>query len=218
MSEKSSINNKLKQLEKIPVRNTSAIPFKKRDMSLKYPRGDDGLTDKQRVFVEVYTENEGRMTPTACARQAGYKPERANITGSELLNAKKFPRVVAAVMKRREEIADTHRVQMNKHVQELARLRERALGEKSYSAAVNAERLRGQAAGLYIERREIRTGSIDDMSREDVLKQLKELGLDGKFKKEGNQTILSVEEESGGEGIKDVTEVPSESSEEQKEV
>jgi hypothetical protein len=121
-------------------------------------------------------------------------------------------------MKRREEIADTHRVQMNKHVQELARLRERALGEKSYSAAVNAERLRGQAAGLYIERKEIRTGSIDDMSRDDVLKQLKELGLDGKFKKEGNQTVLSVEEKSNGEGIKDVTEVEKESSEEQKEV
>jgi phage terminase small subunit len=218
MSEKININNKLNQLGKVPLRNTLAIPSKKRDMSLKYPRGDDGLTDKQRVFVEIYTENEGRMTPTACARQAGYKPERANVTGSELLNIKKFPRVVAAVMKRREEIANTHRVQMNKHVQELARLRERALGEKSYSAAVNAERLRGQAAGLYVERKEIRTGSIDDMSREDVLKQLKELGLYGKFKKEGHQTILSVEEKSSGEGIKDVIEVPSEDSEEQKEV
>jgi len=160
------------------------------------------------------------MTPTACARQAGYSVDRAHVTASELLNIKKFPRVTAAVMKRREEIADTHRVQMNKHVQELARLREKALGEKSYSAAVNAERLRGQAAGLYIERREIRTGSIDDMSREDVLKQLKELGLDGKFKKEGNQTVLSVEEEkkSNGEGIKDITEVSAEDSEGQNEV
>ena len=46
--------------------------------------------------------------------------------------------------------------------------------EKSFSAAVNAERLRGQAAGLYIDRKEIRTGSIDTMSREEVLKQLKE--------------------------------------------
>ena len=218
MTKKISINNKLDGIKKQLTRNTSAIPSKKRDMSLKYPKGDDGLTEKQRVFVEIYTENEGRMTPTACARQAGYKVERANVTASELLNVKKFPRVTAAVMKRREEIADTHRVQMNKHVQELARLRERALGEKSYSAAVNAERLRGQAAGLYIERREIRTWSIDDMSREDVLKQLKELGLDGKFRKEGNQTVLSVKEESDGEGIKDITEVQTESSEEQKEV
>ena len=177
MAKKISINNELDKVKKKLIRNTLAIPSKKRDMSLKYPKGDDGLTEKQRVFVEIYTENEGRMTPTACARQAGYKAERANVTASELLNIKKFPRVTAAVMKRREEIATTHRVQMNKHVQELARLREKALGEKSYSAAVNAERLRGQAAGLYIERREIRTGSIDDMSREDVLKQLKELSL-----------------------------------------
>jgi len=220
MAKKISINNELDKVKKKLIRNTLAIPSKKRDMSLKYPKGDDGLTEKQRVFVEIYTENEGRMTPTACARQAGYKAERANVTASELLNIKKFPRVTAAVMKRREEIATTHRVQMNKHVQELARLREKALGEKSYSAAVNAERLRGQAAGLYIERREIRTGSIDDMSREDVLKQLKELGLDGKFKKEGNQTVLSVEEEkkSNGEGIKDITEVQTESSEGQDEV
>ena len=220
MAKKISINNELDKVKKKLIRNTLAIPSKKRDMSLKYPKGDDGLTEKQRVFVEIYTENEGRMTPTACARQAGYKAERANVTASELLNIKKFPRVTAAVMKRREEIATTHRVQMNKHVQELARLREKALGEKSYSAAVNAERLRGQAAGLYIERREIRTGSIDDMSREDVLKQLKELGLDGKFKKEGNQTVLSVEEEkkSNGEGIKDITEVQTKGSEGQDEV
>ena len=218
MVKKTSINKELSKIQKKLPANTSANTIVKRDMSLKYPKGNDGLTEKQRVFVEIYTDNEGRMTPTACARQAGYNVDRAHVTASELLNIKKFPRVTAAVMKRREEIATTHRVQMSKHVQELARLREKALGEKSYSAAVNAERLRGQAAGLYVERKEIRTGSIDDMSREDVLKQLKELGLDGKFKKEGHKTVLSVEEKSGSEGIKDITEVQSESSKEQKEV
>jgi phage terminase small subunit len=218
MVKKTSINKELSKIQKKLPANTSANTIVKRDMSLKYPKGNDGLTDKQRVFVEIYTDNEGRMTPTACARQAGYNVDRAHVTASELLNIKKFPRVVAAVLKRREEITDTHRVQMGKHVQELARLREKALREKSYSAAVNAERLRGQAAGLYIERREIRTGSIDDMSRDDVLKQLKELGLDGKFRKEGNQTVLSVEEKSSGEGIKDITEVQTKSSEGQKEV
>ena len=74
--------------------------------------------------------------------------------------------------------------------------------------------------GLTIKQRmfEIRTGTIDSMSREEVLKQLKELGLDGKFKKEGNQTVLSVEEKSDSEGIKDVSEMETESSERQKEV
>jgi len=153
------------------------------------------------------------MTPTECARQSGYKVERAATTASELLNIKKYPRVVAAVQKKRSELSETHKVEMNRHIQELARLRDKALGDKSHSAAINAERLRGQAAGLYIERKEIRTGSIDSMSREDVLKQLKELGLDGKFKKENNKTILSLEEKSNSEGPKDITPVQAEDSE-----
>jgi len=188
--------------------------------AIKHPIRSDGLTDKQRVFVKIYAENEGRLTPTECARQAGYKEERANITASELLNGKRFPKVVDAVLKRRAELEKTHEVKLQKHVQELARLRERSLQEKSYSAAVNAERLRGQAAGLYIDRKEIRTGSIDSMSREDVLKQLKELGLDGKFKKEKTGMVLEVQEEkkSDSEGLKDITEVSTESGERQDEV
>ena len=219
MVKKTSINKELSKIQKKLPANTSANTIVKRDMSLKHPKGNDGLTEKQRVFVEIYTDNEGRMTPTACARQAGYNVDRAHVTASELLNIKKFPRVVAAVLKRREEITDTHRVQMGKHVQELARLREKALREKSFSAAVNAERLRGQAAGLYIERREIRTGSIDDMSRDDVLKQLKELGLDGKFKQDEKGVVLEVQEKKpDGEGLKDITDVSTEGGERQDEV
>ena len=183
------------------------------NMAKRYPIRNDGLTDKQRIFVQIYTENEGRLTPTECARQAGYAEDRANTTASELLNGKRFPKVVEAVLARRAEIQKTHEVKLDKHVQELARLREKSLVEKSYSAAVNAERLRGQAAGLYIDRKEIRTGSIDSMSRDDVLKALKDLGLDGQIKKEGNNTVVSVEK-SNSEGLKDITPV---SSEDQKE-
>ena len=210
MSKKDSINNQLTLSEKTGLRNAIRNT---RDMALRYPRGADGLTEKQRIFVEIYTANEGRLTPTECARQSGYKRERAATTASELLNVNKYPKVVAAVMKRRNEIADTHKVEMNKHVQELARLRDKALNEKSYSAAVNAERLRGQAAGLYIDRKEIRTGSIDDMSREEVLKKLREVGLDGRFKKDEKGVVLEVQEKKpGGEGLKDITPIQAEDS------
>ena len=188
------------------------------NMAKKYPIRADGLTDKQQIFVKIFTENEGRLTPTECARQAGYSEGSANVTSSQLLNGKRYPKVVEAIIKKRAEIEKTHEVKLNKHVQELARLREKSLQEKSYSAAVNAERLRGQAAGLYIDRKEIRTGSIDSMSREDVLKQLKELGLTGEFKKEGNQTILSVEEKSDSGGSKDIIEVQAEDSKRQDKV
>ena len=194
---------------KVMLANTSRNTLK--------PVDGEGLTSKQKLFVDIFTKNEGRLTPTECARQAGYKTDRANVTSSELMNVKKYPRVSLAINKRRQELEKTHQVNLNKHVQELARIRDAAYTNESYSAAVNAEKMRGQAAGLYVERKEIRHGSIDDMSREEVLSKLKELGLDGKFKKEGNQTILSVEEKSDSEGIKDI-EVSSEDIQEQKEV
>jgi len=207
MSEKDIYNNKLSVLEKKVVRNTLANT---RDMALKHPRGEDGLTDKQRIFVEIYVKEEGRLTPTECARQAGYKPERAPTTASELLNAKKYPRVVAAVRKKRNELHETHKVEMNKHVVELARLRDRALADKSHSAAINAERLRGQAAGLYVERKEIRTGSIDDMSRDEVIKRLKEIGIDGKFEKKDGKESFEVKDSK----MVDITDIQTENQEE----
>ena len=186
--------------------------------AIKHPIREGGLTDKQQVFVKIFTENEGRLTPTECARQAGYSEASANVTSSQLLNGKRYPKVVEAIIKKRAEIEKTHEVKLNKHVKELARLREKALTEKSYSAAVNAERLRGQAAGLYVDRKEIRTGTIDSMSREDVLKQLKELGLTGEFKKENNKTVLSVEKKSDSEGLNYITEVQTEDNKRQDKV
>ena len=193
---------------------TTVAKIRQSGGAIKHPIRNDGLTDKQRVFVKIYAENEGRLTPTECARQAGYSEASANVTSSQLLNGKRYPKVVDAVLKRRAELEKTHEVKLQKHVQELARLREKSLVEKSFSAAVNAERLRGQAAGLYIDRKEIRTGSIDSMSREEVLKSLKELGLDGKFRKEKEGVVLDIQEEkkSDGEGIKDITPVQTEDS------
>jgi hypothetical protein len=184
------------------------------NMAKKYPIRANGLTDKQQIFVKIFAENEGRLTPTECARQAGYSEASANVTSSQLLNGKRYPKVVDAIIIKRAELEKTHEVKLQKHVQELARLREKSLNEKSYSAAVNAERLRGQAAGLYIDRKEIRTGSIDSMSREEVLNKLKELGLDGKFRKEKKGVVLDIQEEkSDGEGLKDITEVSTEGGE-----
>ena len=198
----------------VDKRLTSDTSSATKDMSLKHPKDEQGLTDKQKIFVKIYTENEGRMTPTEAARQAGYSEGSANVTASLLLNGKRYPKVVEAVLARRAELEKTHEVKLTKHVQELARLREKSLAEKSYSAAVNAERLRGQAAGLYIDRKEIRTGAIDTMSREEVLAKLKEIGLGGKFKKEGATTVLEVQEKSDSEELKDITPVQTENSEE----
>ena len=58
---------------------------------------------------------------------------------------------------------------------DLQRIRDEALENGAYSAAVQAEKSRGQTAGLYVTKTEIRHGSIDQMDREQVMKALDEL-------------------------------------------
>ena len=60
------------------------------------------------------------------------------------------------------------------HLAELARIKEEALKKGSFSSAVNAETNRGKAAGLYIDRKIIKTGKLEDLS---------ELELEAKMKK-----------------------------------
>ena len=45
----------------------------------------------------------------------------------------------------------------------------------NYTAAVSAEVSRGKAAGLYVDRKEILTGSIDNMPKQEVERRLEEL-------------------------------------------
>ena len=61
------------------------------------------------------------------------------------------------------------------HVAELARLREAALKKGSFSSAVNAEANRGKAAGLYIDRKIIKTGKLEDMSEQELETKMKQL-------------------------------------------
>jgi len=54
------------------------------------------------------------------------------------------------------------------------------------------------------------------MSREEVLTKLKEIGLDGRFKKDEKGVVLEVQEKkSDSEGLKDITPVQAEDSKEQ---
>jgi hypothetical protein len=55
-------------------------------------------------------------------------------------------------------------------------IRDAALDSGAFSAAVQAEYRRGQAQGdIYVNKSEIRHGTIDGMSKEEVLKAIQEL-------------------------------------------
>ena len=54
------------------------------------------------------------------------------------------------------------------HISELARIKDLALNKNSFSAAVNAETNRGKAGGLYIDRKIIKHGKLEDMTEEQL--------------------------------------------------
>ena len=133
------------------------------------------LTEMQMKFANLLVTNEGRMTGYECAIEAGYEKDRARITASELQNPKKFPLVVKYIGDIREEYQKKYEVTYERHIAELAKIRDAALKKGAFSAAGNVEKSRGQAAGLYVEQKIIRTGKLDDMSKEEMETELKNI-------------------------------------------
>ena len=135
------------------------------------------LTEMQQRFAEflVFGGPEGPMTQTEAALAAGYSPKRARQEGSELCNPRLSPLVVKYIGELKEERLRKHEGTYEGHVAELARLREAALKKGSFSSAVNAEANRGKAAGLYIDRKIIKTGKLEDMSEQEIEAKMKQL-------------------------------------------
>ena len=135
------------------------------------------LTEMQQRFAEflVFGGPDGPMTKTEAATAAGYSVKRARQEGSELTNPKLSPLVVKYIGQLKEERLRKHEVTYEGHIAELARLREAALKKGSFSSAVNAEANRGKAAGLYIDRKIIKTGKLEDLSEQELEAKMKQI-------------------------------------------
>ena len=135
------------------------------------------LTEMQMRFAEfiVFGGANGPMPQGEAAIAAGYSEKRARAEGSELMNPRLSPLVVQYVGKLKEERLEKHKVTYDTHVAELARIKEMALKKNSFSAAVNAETNRGKAGGLYIERKIIKHGKLEDMSEQELENKMKQI-------------------------------------------
>ena len=138
------------------------------------------LTEMQKRFVEflVFGGPEGPVSKTEAALLAGYSPKRAMVEGSELTNPKQNPLVVAYKAKLLEDRLEKHTVTYDKHLAELNRIKEAALKKNSFSAAGNMEVARGKAAGLYVDRKEVRTGKLEEMTEEQLQAKRQQLLTD----------------------------------------
>jgi len=135
------------------------------------------LTEMQKRFAEfiIFGGPDGPVSQGEAAKLAGYSHNRCRQEGSELMNPRLSPLVVRYIGQLREERLRKHAVTYDGHVAELDRIKNLALKKGSFSSAVNAETNRGKAAGLYIERKIIKTGKLEDLTEEQLEAKMKQI-------------------------------------------
>jgi phage terminase small subunit len=134
------------------------------------------LTRRQELFVKELVSKDGQITMREAAINAGYPVSSAHTRAYELTNQHITPHVVAAIQAYRQELDEKFGVNYQRHLRDLQTIRDMALTNGAYSAAVQAEYRRGQAQGdIYVNRSEVRHGSIDAMSLDEVRRALKEI-------------------------------------------
>ena len=134
------------------------------------------LTRKQEKFVRELVANDGLITLREAAIRAGYPASSAHTRAYELTNKNLCPHVVAEIERYRADLDSKYAVNYKRHVRDLQTIRDVALENGAYSAAVQAEYRRGQAQGdIYVSKSEIRHGSIDQMSTEEVERELEKI-------------------------------------------
>ena len=137
------------------------------------------LTDRQKKFAELLVYNDGKLAPAQCAIEAGYT-SRPRQTASELRNPKVYPLVAKYIGELRAEVQEKYAINIEKHITELAKIRNEALKKGAWSAAVNAEVARGKAGGLYVDQKLIMTGNVDNMSADEIRDKLRKILDDNK--------------------------------------
>tara|TARA_Y100001937_G_C7012822_1_gene281740 strand:+ start:287 stop:790 length:504 start_codon:yes stop_codon:yes gene_type:complete len=143
----------------------------------------DKLTPKQAKFCLLFVQEGDTKTATECAILAGYSEKRARIEASEL---RKHPGCTEYIRELRNQEEKKYEINLHKHLKRLDQLSRGAEEKGNWNAAVTAEKSRGQVGGLYIDRKEIMHGSIDQLNREEVDKLLrdmdKKLSIEGSYR------------------------------------
>lgn len=136
------------------------------------------LTERERKFVYEFVSADGTITMAEAVIRAGYSEKDARNTARALTDPGKNPHVVAAIQDLRAEYAAKYGTTYERHMRDLQRIRDAALEAGAFGAAVTAEYRRGQALGtIYVDRKEVKIGTIDSMSRDEVERRLAEIKL-----------------------------------------
>jgi len=134
------------------------------------------LNAQQWKFVQELVSGDGEVGLREAAIRAGYPTNTAARLATRMTDPNHAPHIVAAIQAYRAQLGQRYGTTFERHMRDLQRIRDAAMNAGAYGAAVQAEFRRGQALGtIYVERKEIRHGTIDSMSKEEVQRKLEEL-------------------------------------------
>ena len=154
-----------------------SVPVKKK-RGVGQPRATKNrpLTRKQELFVKELVSKDGQITMREAAINAGYPASSAHTRAYEMTNPHICPHVVSAIKAYRDELDEKFGINYRRHIRDLQTIRDAALENGAVSAAGQAEDRRVQAQGdIYVSKSEVRHGSIDSMSKDEVMKALQEI-------------------------------------------
>ena len=129
------------------------------------------FTKKQQAFIQHYVYHD--LTNTEAAHRAGYSNPRQ--IAYVLLNDPRYMNVQMKIRELQEAQQKKYEITFEKVARDLQMIRDRAVEDGSYGAAVTAELGRAKLAGLMIEKKEIKLGRIDQMDRSEVEARLNAL-------------------------------------------
>ena len=166
--------------KKMKARSRYVVPTEERKVvrrkAKQYAPEDKPLKRREELFVRELVSKDGQITMREAAINAGFPPRSAHTRAHEMTNPRISPHIVKAIKTYRAELDQKYGIDYHRHLRDLQKIRDMALENGAYSAAVQAEYRRGQAQGdIYVNKSEIRHGTIESMSKEEVLKAIQEL-------------------------------------------
>ena len=129
------------------------------------------FTKKQQAFIQAFVYQD--LTNTECAFRAGYSVPTQS--ASMLLNDPRYTHVQNKIRELQETNQKKYEITFEKVARDLQMIRDAAVEDGSYGAAVTAELGRAKLAGLMVDKKEIKHGRIDQMDRSEVESRLKAL-------------------------------------------
>lgn len=128
------------------------------------------LTEQQQAFVMEYLANGGNAT---AAYKIAYNTDNMgpNSISVEACRTRAHPKIALAIAQGRKNGMGAAKLSHEAHMQELERLKAIAIETGNVGAAVQAEQLRGKAAGHYVERHA-------DVTTHDPVETLREIAKD----------------------------------------